>query len=54
MSIQELIRLLENRLSYIAQLRQGAVLRGDLGAITELDQDSTSTQATLDALRTLA
>ena len=54
MSINELIRILENRLSHNAQLRQAAVMRGDVGAIAELDRDITSTQATLEALRTLA
>ena len=54
MNIVDLIRLLENRLSYTQQQRLVAFNRGDLEAVSALDVDITSTQTSLAALRSLS
>lgn len=51
MSIEELILMLENRVRYNASLRNAAVARGDVAAITALDADDASTNQALDVLR---
>jgi hypothetical protein len=52
MSLEDLITLLQNRLSFNAQQRAAAVQRGDIAQVVALDADSATTQATLDALQT--
>lgn len=53
MSVQDLITLLENRLTFSQAQRNAAVQRGDVSLVQQLDADIASTQATLDQLRTL-
>jgi hypothetical protein len=53
MNITDLIRLLENRLSYTQQQRQVAFNRGDVEAVSAMDGDISSTQSSLSALRSL-
>ncbi len=53
MNIADLIRLLENRLSYTQQQRQVAFNRGDVEAVSVMDGDIASTQSSLSALRSL-
>ena len=53
MNIADLIRLLENRLSYTQQQRQVAFNRGDVEAVSAMDGDIASTQSSLSALRSL-
>jgi len=53
MKITDLIRLLENRLSYTQQQRQVAFNRGDADAVAVMDGDIASTQSSLAALRSL-
>ena len=54
MSIQDLIALLENRITFNQTQRNAASQRGDVALVQQLDADIASTQATLDQLRTLA
>lgn len=54
MSIQDLIKLLQNRLAFNEQQRAGAAQRGDIATVQSIDADTLSTQATLDALVALA
>jgi hypothetical protein len=53
MTIDELIRILENRLSNNARLREQAVARGDAAGVVALDADTATTESTLNDLRTL-
>jgi hypothetical protein len=53
MSIQELITLLQNRLTFNSIQRAAALSRGDAAMVENLDKDTTNTQATLDQLLTL-
>lgn len=50
MSIQELIALLQNRLTFNVTQRAAAYARGDAALVASIDMDSASTQATLDQL----
>lgn len=50
MSIQELITLLQNRLAFNAAQRTAAIQRGDVAAVSALDLDTVTSQASLDAL----
>jgi hypothetical protein len=47
MTIDELIALLNNRLTFNAGQRAAAALRGDLAAVTLFDEDTATTTATL-------
>jgi hypothetical protein len=51
MSIEDLIKMLQNRLAFNVQQRQAAVQRGDIHYVAALDADSATTQATLDTLQ---
>jgi hypothetical protein len=51
MSLDDLITLLQNRLSFNAQQRAAAAQRGDIAQVSALDADSATTQSTLDALQ---
>ena len=51
MSIEDLIKMLSNRIAFNVQQRQAAVMRGDVSYVTALDADTATTQATLDALQ---
>ena len=51
MSLDDLIKLLQNRLAFNAQQRAAAAQRGDIALVSSLDADSATTQATLDALQ---
>ena len=51
MSIEDLIKMLQNRLAFNVQQRQAAVQRGDVNYVAALDADSATTQATLDTLQ---
>jgi hypothetical protein len=53
MGIKEIILLLNNRLTYMAQQRDQAVARGDITALTAIDADIAQTSSTLSALQTL-
>lgn len=53
MTLDELIRLMEARLSALNGARASAAAVGDLAQITRLDADVAQTQQTLDQLRTL-
>ena len=53
MSIQDLIELLQNRLTFNAANRAAAAQRGDIALVQQYDADTASTQATLDQLRSL-
>jgi hypothetical protein len=50
MSIQDLIKLLQNRLVYNSQQRDAAVQRGDVVQVAAIDADIGTTQASLDVL----
>ena len=51
MSIEEIIKLLQNRLAFNAQQRAAAAQRGDIGQVAVFDADTATTQATLDAVQ---
>lgn len=53
MSIQDLIALLQARLSFNQGQRTAAVQRGDIAQVQSLDADIAATQSSLDQLRTL-
>lgn len=53
MSLEDLIRLMEARLSALNSARASAASIGDLNEVTRLDADIATTQITLDQLRTL-
>lgn len=53
MSVQYLIKMLENRLSFAQSQRESAVQRGDVSSVESIDADIYSTQETLAQLRTL-
>jgi len=53
MTIQELIGLLENKLSYTQAQHISAIQRGDIELVEKLNQEIVNTQSTLDQLRTL-
>lgn len=53
MSIQDLIALLQNRLTFNAGQRAAAFARGDAALVASIDADTVSTQATLDQLQSL-
>ena len=54
MSISELIRLMEARLTALNSARASAATVGDIEQIQRIDADVAQTQLTLDQLRTLA
>lgn len=51
MSIQDLIKLLQNRLVYNAQQRAAAAQRGDVAQVAAIDADTSTTQSSLDFLQ---
>lgn len=51
MSIEDLIKLLQNRLVYNAQQRASAAQRGDISQVAAIDADTLTTQASLDVLQ---
>ena len=53
MSIDELITLLQSRLTYTQAQRVAASQRGDIAMVQRLDADLASTQGTLSQLQTL-
>ena len=53
MSIQELITLLHNRLTFNAEQRAAAFARGDATLVATIDADIASTQVTLSQLQSL-
>jgi hypothetical protein len=53
MTIPDLIRLMENRLSYLNNLRTNAMISGDIEQVAIIDARLTETQLTLDQLKTL-
>ena len=53
MSFDDLIRLMEARLSALNSARGSAAAVGDLAQVTKLDADIVTTQTTLDQLRSL-
>lgn len=53
MSIEELISMLENRQAFNDRSRVAAVQRGDVAQVAIIDADISSTQNTIDRLRTL-
>ena len=53
MTIEDLIKLAENRLATLNGLVATAFQRGDTEQLTQLDAEVTQTQATLDILRGL-
>lgn len=54
MSIQDLIQLLQNRLTFTAAERERAVARGDISYIEALDRDTAQTSQSLVALQAAA
>lgn len=53
MTIEDLISLLQNRITFAQGQRTAAAQRGDVALVQQLDADMASTQASLDQLRTL-
>ena len=53
MSLEDLIRLMEARLAALNSARASAANVGDLNEVLRLDADISTTQITLDQLRTL-
>ena len=53
MTIDEIIQMTENRLTFLRQHRQHAFGRGDIGAVAVFDEEILTTQDTLEALRSL-
>lgn len=53
MTIADLIKLAENRLSTLNGMVVSAFQRGDTEQLAKIDEEITQTQATLDALRGL-
>jgi hypothetical protein len=53
MTISDLIRLMENRLSYLNSLRANAQSAGDAVQVGDLDASIETTQNTLNLLRSL-
>jgi hypothetical protein len=53
MTIPDLIKLIENRVSYLNILRATAVSSGDVQQVYAIDVQLTETQLTLDRLKTL-
>ena len=53
MNLEDIIKLLENRLTYHSQQRDAAFNRGDLKSMQLYDEDIASTQQTLDQIRGL-
>jgi len=54
MSIQDLIKMVENRLSALNNMKSTAVSLGDVGQVNYLDSQIEQTTLTLDQLKTLA
>lgn len=54
MSLEELIRLVQNRLTALNGLRSTAAALGDVNQVILLDSQIQQTQLTLDQLNTLA
>lgn len=54
MTLAEVIRLVENKLSALNSARASALAIGDMNQVILLDSQITETQMTLDQLRTLA
>jgi hypothetical protein len=50
-SLEDLIKLLENRLSFNEQQRQAAWQRGDVAVVGALDADTATTRDSLTVLR---
>jgi hypothetical protein len=53
MTIDELIRLAQSRLSFLNQQKCDAVSRGDVAAILKAEDDIAETQNTLEMLQSL-
>ena len=53
MTIDEIIQMTENRLTFLQQHRQHAFGRGDIEAVAAFDEQMLTTQDTLEALRSL-
>ena len=51
MSIEDLIKLLQNRLSFTASERERAVGRGDVAYVEALDRDAATTTQALSVLQ---
>jgi len=52
MSIEDLIQLLQNRLTFVADERDRAVTRGDISYVEALDRDTAQTSQALTVLQT--
>lgn len=53
MNLEDIIKLLENRLTYHGQQRDAAFNRGDLKSVQSYEEDIASTQNTLAQIRGL-
>jgi hypothetical protein len=53
MTISDLLRLAQSRLSHLNGQRADAAATGNVAAIERLDREIAETQATIDALQTL-
>jgi hypothetical protein len=53
MTIDELIRLAQNRLSFLNQQKGDAVSRGDVAAILKAEDEISETQNTIELLQSL-
>lgn len=53
MTLQELITLLENKLSFSQAQKTAAEQRGDIAMVEQLSTEKVNTEATLDQLRSL-
>lgn len=53
MTISDLLKLAQARLSYLNGQRADAVVTGNAAAIERLDREIAETQATIDALQSL-
>lgn len=53
MTIEQIITLLENKIVFIRSQLTAATQRGDMVAVDQCSNDLSTTQSTLDQLRTL-
>jgi len=53
MTLEEIIKMTENRLTFLQQHRQYAFERGDVSGVSQLDQQILITQETLSQLQSL-
>lgn len=53
MTIEELIRLAQSRLSYLNNQRGGASSRGDVAGMLKIDNEIAETQNTIELLQSL-